>query len=432
MDIDKATLVQKVQVALMGGEAMQRKWCGFCTAHMSSSFKAEDQDEAFLLTFLDLANGDSIPPFTGEIPAEVSGVGAGGAAGGACGGASWGQSGAAGCGGAAGGDLGKGWGKDAGFKGWEKGWDKGCGGGWDGGKGAWDGGKGSWDGGKGSWDGGKGGGKMGRPIDPRKLFVGALPRSATEDSIAACLGNVGAINSIRLKYSEDGQCKGFAFCIFEDPSSVAKAIAASQAGLTVIDGKWIDCKAPDPVAENGGKIGGKGKVWDGGFGKGGGWDAWGGKGKGKGFGDSGGKGKGGGSGNDRKVFVGALPKAAGEEPIWVSFGQFGPIEKVLMKYDEMGNSRGFCFVEYSTVEGAQAAVAQCETGGIQVEGKWVQCRMAEGGKGKGEKGGGKFGGWDDWGAPPMKMARMEGWGDSGFKGKGKFDGGFGKGFPGMW
>lgn len=55
-------------------------------------------------------------------------------------------------------------------------------------------------------------------------------------------------------------------------------------------------------------------------------------------------GKGGGKGHE--VFVGGLPKSADENALWSFFGQYGSVQKVQVKYDESGNPRGFCFVEF--------------------------------------------------------------------------------------
>jgi len=410
---DKESLLKQVLENLKDNDEMKRKWCGFCGAHGATSLKPEEQDEAFLLTFIDASQGDGIPAYTGEIPMEI-------------GGPTPKPEPAAGSWGGGGEDWGKGKGKE-GFKGlveaimaW-KGWEKGGGGGSWGGGGGWDGGKkgGGKKGGGGSWGGG-GGGKGG---DPKKVFVGALPRSCSEAAIGNCLSAFGKVQSIQLKYGEDGQCKGYAFAFFEDVAGAQAAIEASKNGATLIEGKWIDCQAPEQS--------------DKGKGKGGGWDDWGkGKGKGKdsgkGWGKDGGKGKGKGKGKGggkgHEVFVGGLPKSADENALWSFFGQYGSVQKVQVKYDESGNPRGFCFVEFRDRESCDSLLAASQAGTTMLEGKWVNVQGADGGgKGKGgDKGKGK--GYDDWDAKRPRTDSYGGGGGWDDKGKGK---GKGKGY-GKW
>ena len=54
--------------------------------------------------------------------------------------------------------------------------------------------------------GAKGAGKG--SIDPNnpKIFVGALPKSATDDSVMAYFGQFGAVREVTVKMAEDGQC----------------------------------------------------------------------------------------------------------------------------------------------------------------------------------------------------------------------------------
>eukprot|EP00933_Yihiella_yeosuensis_P046157 TRINITY_DN4163_c0_g1_i1.p1 TRINITY_DN4163_c0_g1~~TRINITY_DN4163_c0_g1_i1.p1 ORF type:complete len:339 (-),score=109.10 TRINITY_DN4163_c0_g1_i1:42-1058(-) len=124
----------------------------------------------------------------------------------------------------------------------------------------------------------------GKGYDPRnpptKIFVGGLPRTATEESVKAHFSQYGTVTETQMKMADDGQCKGFAFVTFEDASST-KAVLDNY-GTNEFEGKWIDCKAA--VEGYSGKGGGKG-----GPGKGKGYDSYGGK--------SGG-GKGGGKGYD--------------------------------------------------------------------------------------------------------------------------------------
>eukprot|EP00933_Yihiella_yeosuensis_P020808 TRINITY_DN1661_c0_g1_i1.p1 TRINITY_DN1661_c0_g1~~TRINITY_DN1661_c0_g1_i1.p1 ORF type:complete len:339 (-),score=114.69 TRINITY_DN1661_c0_g1_i1:373-1389(-) len=121
---------------------------------------------------------------------------------------------------------------------------------------------------------------------PCKLFVGGLPRTATDDSLKDHFSQYGTVTAVSVTMADDGQCKGFGFVTFESPSS-AKAVLDSHA-TNEFEGKWIDCKAAVEGYKGGANKGGKGK--DKGKGKGKGYDSYGG---GKGGGKSGGgKGKG--------------------------------------------------------------------------------------------------------------------------------------------
>jgi len=154
--------------------------------------------------------------------------------------------------------------------------------------------------------GGKGGGKESGLNDPSnpKLFVGALPRTANEESITAHFSQFGAVKEVVVKMHDDGSCKGFAFVLFEDAGS-AKMVLDNHAS-NEFEGKWIDCKSAVTMPKGGGKgkdgmgmmMGMMGAMMGGWGGKGGGKDwggSWGGGGKdfgGKGGGMMGGKGGG--------------------------------------------------------------------------------------------------------------------------------------------
>eukprot|EP00441_Pelagodinium_beii_P033963 CAMPEP_0197642270 /NCGR_PEP_ID=MMETSP1338-20131121/15978_1 /TAXON_ID=43686 ORGANISM="Pelagodinium beii, Strain RCC1491" /NCGR_SAMPLE_ID=MMETSP1338 /ASSEMBLY_ACC=CAM_ASM_000754 /LENGTH=317 /DNA_ID=CAMNT_0043215367 /DNA_START=73 /DNA_END=1026 /DNA_ORIENTATION=+ len=141
----------------------------------------------------------------------------------------------------------------------------------------------------------KGGGKGGlADANNPKMFIGALPKSATEDSVTAHFSQYGALSEVLVKFAEDGTCKGYAFITFEDAGS-AKLVLDNYDN-NMFEGKWIDCKSV--VQKGGGKDGGKGKdmgkgMWGGGKDMGGkGMGMKGGKDKGKGGfgGKDGGKG----------------------------------------------------------------------------------------------------------------------------------------------
>ncbi|CAE8645186.1 unnamed protein product [Polarella glacialis] len=140
--------------------------------------------------------------------------------------------------------------------------------------------------------GGKGG--MGG-FDPSnlKIFVGALPRTATEASVTGHFAQFGAVKECMLKLADDGQCKGYCFVTFESADSVKMVL--DNSANNQFEGKWIDCKSATPQDKGKGK--GMGKGVFGGFGGcGGGYGAGYGGGCGGGYGGCGGGGCGGGYG----------------------------------------------------------------------------------------------------------------------------------------
>jgi len=105
----------------------------------------------------------------------------------------------------------------------------------------------------GSAPGGKGGGKnpLADASNP-KLFIGALPKTATQESVTDHFSQYGALAEVLVKLAEDGSCKGYAFLTFEDASSCK--LILDNYDNNMFEGKWIDCKS---VVEM--KGGGKGK-----------------------------------------------------------------------------------------------------------------------------------------------------------------------------
>jgi len=67
--------------------------------------------------------------------------------------------------------------------------------------------------------------------DPRKLFVGGLPRSTTEASLHAHLSQFGLVENVALKYDPEGTFRGFGFVTFQDRST-AEMVASNHAGNT--------------------------------------------------------------------------------------------------------------------------------------------------------------------------------------------------------
>ena len=99
----------------------------------------------------------------------------------------------------------------------------------------------------------------------------------------------------------------------------------------------------------------------------------------------------------RKIFVGNLSFSMGEAELRQLFEQKGSVESVtVMRDQDTGRSRGFGFVEMSSDEAAQKAIA--ELNGCSVDGRNLTVNEAKpkperhGGSGGGGRGRGGFGG----------------------------------------
>ena len=127
----------------------------------------------------------------------------------------------------------------------------------------------------------------------KKLYVGSLPYSATEEQVRALFEPYGNLESVRIIMDKfTGRSKGFAFVEFNDDESALKAIDGVNG--KDMDGRSLVVNEARPEKpRTGGGFGGGGRG-RGGFGGGGGGGGRGGRGGGGGFG--GGRGSGGGGG----------------------------------------------------------------------------------------------------------------------------------------
>jgi len=93
----------------------------------------------------------------------------------------------------------------------------------------------------------------------------------------------------------------------------------------------------------------------------------------------------------RKLYVGNLPYETGETELQELFGQFGSVDTVrIMRDMATGRARGFGFVEMTTDEEAQTAIAKLNE--YQLGGRALTVNEA---RPKPEYAGGGFGGGDD-------------------------------------
>ncbi len=113
----------------------------------------------------------------------------------------------------------------------------------------------------------------------RKLYVGNLPYSATEQSLREAFAASGTVDSVSVITDRDtGQSKGFAFI---EMGTDQEAQAATQAmnGAT-LDGRQIKVNEAKPRESGGGGGGGRRSGGGGGYGGGGGGGGYGGGGGG--------------------------------------------------------------------------------------------------------------------------------------------------------
>lgn len=207
------------------------------------------------------------------------------------------------------------------------------------------------------------------------IYVGGLSWNVDNDWLKSEFETVGEVVSARVVTDRDsGKSRGFGYVEFTKPESAQKAL--EMAGHE-IDGRAIkvDVSTPRPARENA-------------------------------------------TPQDRKktfndqlsgpptttLFVGNLPFSASEDAVWTVFADFGDVSSVRLPTDkETGRPKGFGYIEFSSIEGAQAAVAaggpEATGEGVVVEGRTVRLDYSQprdqssggGGGGRGGFGGGRGG-----------------------------------------
>jgi len=60
----------------------------------------------------------------------------------------------------------------------------------------------------------------------------------------------------------------------------------------------------------------------------------------------------------REVFIKNIPYDVDDDTLFEWCSSFGPITKCALKRDRFGNSRGFAFVTYTTIEGHNNILSQ--------------------------------------------------------------------------
>jgi nucleolin len=145
-----------------------------------------------------------------------------------------------------------------------------------------------------------------------KLYVGNLSWSTTEESLNAAFSQAGTVTSAQIPLNHMGKSRGFGFVEMATPEEAQAAIDLFNE--KDLDGRVIRVneagQAPASPAVN-----------------------------------------------ERKLFVGNLSWTTTEDSLREAFGQAGTVVSVKIPLNDMGKSRGIAFVEMSTEDEAQSAIA---------------------------------------------------------------------------
>merc|ERR1719215_214836 len=80
----------------------------------------------------------------------------------------------------------------------------------------------------------------GKPTESKKIFVGGLSKTSTEEQITAYFAQFGSVTEVLLKRDPAGESKGFCFVSFEEEAAVAKVL--NNYAANEIEGKWVEVK----------------------------------------------------------------------------------------------------------------------------------------------------------------------------------------------
>jgi len=159
----------------------------------------------------------------------------------------------------------------------------------------------------------------------RTVFVGGLPKTATQETVDAYFGGFGKVNSVMLKNDLEGNFRGFGFVTFRDQSTT-DAVCSHKGHK--FEGKPISCRPADC----------QGGV------------------------------------DPETMFVGGLPRTATLEQVNAHFSHYGTVSSIDMKYDEDEKFRGFCFVIFEDKASAELVYRNYDEN--RFDGKWINCRPA--------------------------------------------------------
>ena len=238
----------------------------------------------------------------------------------------------------------------------------------------------------------------------KNLFVGSLSWNVDEDWLAREFEGFGEITGVRIMTRpEDGKSKGFGFVEFADVESATAALDAKQ--NAEVDGRNlnIDFSTPRPDRSyNNEQVGARAQK----------------------FGD-----KGSGNPPSNTLFVGNLSFSATQEIVGETFQEYGTVNGVRLPTDrDSGELKGYAYVEFGSIEEAQAAHEALN--GADIAGRNIRTDFAgprpdnngAGGGGRGGRGG--RGGFNDRGRGGRGGGRGGRGGRGGFNDRGRGRGGF--------
>ena len=189
-----------------------------------------------------------------------------------------------------------------------------------------------------------------REVNPAELFIGNLVFTATQDQVTEHFKKYGDVVSVKL-IERGGRPAGRGFVAFKTEAEAIKALEANDQDF--LGRKLLVRKASDPipVREGGDKSGSS-------------------------------------AADGTKIFVGGLSYTSTEQSVKAFFTKCGDIKEVRVAMGQDGKPRGFCFVEFTSVEAAQKAKA---LSGEQLDGRPIRVDMAGAGKGRDDNGGSRGG-----------------------------------------
>jgi RNA recognition motif-containing protein len=161
----------------------------------------------------------------------------------------------------------------------------------------------------------------------RKIFVGGLSWSTTEDGLRAYFEKYGPVQDVVIMRDKfTGRSRGFGFVTFADDGAIAQVTADTH----TLDGRAIEAKKAIPRGEM--------------------------------------------TNRTKKIFVGGLPLTTTEEEFRKYFEKFGKVsESQIIKDRATGRSRGFGFITFES----ELTVEHVLSLSHQLSGKKVEVKKAE-------------------------------------------------------
>jgi RNA-binding proteins (RRM domain) len=172
--------------------------------------------------------------------------------------------------------------------------------------------------------------------DPKQVFVGGIPKEASEDAIKKYFGNFGAVEYVKVMKDYNGVSRGFCFLKFS--SQEEAELCLSKKDEHKIMEKWVDVK----------RIGDKSGTPD--------------------------------TDNEYKIFVGGIAIESTEDTLRVHFSNFASVLKVHL-------GKGYAFISFSSKEEMESILKLPQQ---SIDGKTVEVKEYTSEKAKKEADGNKL------------------------------------------